>query len=111
MEVHGALKGGLANLPWGKRDGLELAKEVEDEEESVYRGEGTTSWTALSDDFCSREISEFEKLLCLQIREKNENIIFVKHELLPSFHFVSGLSDCTYLLVLTLPVSHCESKR
>lgn len=25
MEVHGALKGGLVNLPWGKRDGLGLA--------------------------------------------------------------------------------------
>lgn len=28
------------------------------------------SLTVSSDDFCSREISEFEKLSCLQIREK-----------------------------------------
>lgn len=69
-EVHGALKGGLANLEWGKRGGLGQECETEGEEELVQRGEGTMSLTASSDDFCSREISEFEKLSCLQIQKK-----------------------------------------
>lgn len=64
--MHGALKGGLGNLPCGKKGGPGLGCEMEDEEESAKRGEGTIS----SDDLCSREISEFEKLSCLQIGEK-----------------------------------------
>jgi len=66
--MHGALKGGLVDLPWTRRDGLGLPWKMEDEEELVYRGEGTTSLTVSSEDFCSREISEFEKLSCLHIR-------------------------------------------
>lgn len=66
--MHGALKGGLGNLPCGKNGGPGC--EMEDEEESVKRGEGTISLAASSDDLCSREISEFEKLSCLQIWEK-----------------------------------------
>lgn len=74
MEVHGALNGGLLSLPWGKRDGLGLVWEIEDKEESVQM-----SLTASSDDFCSREISEFEKLLCLQIRTKKMQISHLLH--------------------------------
>lgn len=70
-EVHGALKGALGNLPCGKKGGPGLGCEMEDEE-SVKRGEGMTSLAASSDDLCSREISEFEKLSCLQIREKRK---------------------------------------
>lgn len=69
MEPHGALKGGLVNRPWRKRDGLALVWDREDEEESV-----TMSLKASSDDFCSREISELEKLSCLQLWKKMKTL-------------------------------------
>lgn len=61
-EVHGALKGGFR-----KRDGLGLGCDIDSEDESAKRGEGMTSLAASSDDLCSREISELEKLSHLQI--------------------------------------------
>lgn len=74
-EVHGALKGGLVALPCRKRDGLGLGCDMVDEDKSAKRGEGTTSFRASSDDLCSREMSEFEKLSYLQIRDKWKQII------------------------------------
>lgn len=73
--MHGALKGGWVALPCRKRDGLGLGCDMDDEDKSAKRGEGTTSFTASSDDFCSREMSEFEKLSYLQIRDKRKQII------------------------------------
>lgn len=107
MEVHGALNGGLLSLPWGKRDGLGLVWEIEDKEESVQM-----SLTASSDDFCSREISEFEKLLCLQIRTKKckYHICYTHHTAMISA-CGTYCTHCTYRLVITLPVSHWERKR
>lgn len=52
---------------------------MEGDEESVQTGEGTTSLTASSDDFCSREISELEKLSCLQMRKKMKKMLSVNH--------------------------------
>lgn len=68
--MHGALKGGWLALLCRKGDGLGLGCDIENEDESVKRGEGTTSLTPSSDDLCSREISELEKLSYLQIGDK-----------------------------------------
>lgn len=90
-EAHGALNGGLVSLPWGKGEGLGQAWLREGDEESVQRGEGTASLTASSDDFRSSEMSEFEKLSCLQIREEWKHV-----QRQPLFHLVSqSMSSCT----------------
>lgn len=73
--MHGALKGGWVALPCRRRHGLGLGCDMDNEEESVKRGEGMTSLTASSDDRCSREISELEKLLYLQVEDKRKQII------------------------------------
>lgn len=64
-DVQGALKGGFR-----KRDGLGLGCDINNEDESAKRGEGMTSLSVSSDDLCSREISELEKLSYLQIGDK-----------------------------------------
>lgn len=56
---HGALKGGSCILMWGKGDGDGPVWGKGDQEGS---GEEKTSSVVASDEFCSRDRSEFEKL-------------------------------------------------
>lgn len=73
-EEHGALKGGWVDPLWVKNGGLELNREMQEEDESLQRGEGTMSWAASSEDFCSRETSEFEQLSRLWKKIKPLNL-------------------------------------
>lgn len=111
MEMQGALKGGMVKVPCRKSPGLGLVWKRENEEEFVYRGEGMMSLMESSVDFCSREISEFEKLSCLQTGQKWKHLLNMERFHHPTWYQRILQASHTYRLTLTLPVSHSERNR